>query len=69
MDAVRCLSCGATRWSYRQGTLQQLLAEPCEDCGGPVVRERRRPGAVHSRPFVERRQHQKVPLAARVGGR
>jgi hypothetical protein len=55
MDAVRCLQCGATRWSIRPGTLQLLLAERCEDCGGPVVRERRRPGAQRGAPPAERR--------------
>jgi hypothetical protein len=56
MDAVRCLQCGATRWSFRPGALQRLLSEPCEDCGGPVVRERRHPGHPHATPLVERRQ-------------
>jgi hypothetical protein len=58
MDAVRCLRCGATRWSYRSGTLRHLLREPCEDCGGPVVRERRRPGSLHGALLVERRHHE-----------
>jgi hypothetical protein len=65
MEAVRCLQCGATRWSFRPGTLERLLAEPCEDCGGPVVRERRRPGARHGPPAVERREHDSGLL---VGG-
>jgi hypothetical protein len=56
MDAVRCLSCGATRWSFRPGALRLLLAQPCEACDGPVVRERRRPGAHAARPLVERRE-------------
>ena len=56
MDAVRCLRCGATRWSYRSGALRQLLHEPCEDCGGPVVRERRRPGSLNGALPVERRR-------------
>jgi hypothetical protein len=56
MEAVRCLRCGATRWSYRAGTLRQLLSEPCEDCGGPVVRERRRPGSLRGALPIERRQ-------------
>jgi hypothetical protein len=66
MDAVRCLQCGATRWSIRPGTLQRLLAERCEDCGGPVVRERRRPGAQHGALPVERREHD-APLLSTPG--
>jgi hypothetical protein len=58
MEAVRCLRCGATRWSYLAGTLRRLLTEPCEDCGGPVVRERRRPGSRHAAALVERRHHE-----------
>jgi hypothetical protein len=54
MDAVRCLRCAATRWTFRPGQLARLLAEPCESCGGPVVRERRKPGA--GRPRIERRE-------------
>jgi hypothetical protein len=57
MDAVRCLRCGETRWTFRPGAVTRLLAEPCESCGGPVVRERRKPGATRAaRPRVERRQ-------------
>jgi hypothetical protein len=62
MEAVRCLRCGATRWSYRSGTLRHLLSEPCEDCGGPVVSERRRPGSRHDAPLVERRHHEEPAL-------
>jgi hypothetical protein len=64
MDAVRCLQCGATRWSFRSGTLGRLLAGPCETCGGTVVRERRRPGARSASsaspaaPLRERREHE-----------
>jgi hypothetical protein len=54
MDAVRCLRCSETRWTFRSGQLARLLAEPCESCGGPVVRERRKPGA--GRPRIERRE-------------
>jgi hypothetical protein len=61
VDAVRCLDCGSTRWSFLAGTLQRLLSEPCEDCGGPVVRERRRPGAEHTMPLVERREREREP--------
>jgi hypothetical protein len=57
MDAVRCLRCGETRWSFRSGTLQRLLAEPCESCTGDVVRERRRPGTQHTALLRERREH------------
>jgi hypothetical protein len=50
--------------------LQRLLAEPCEDCGGPVVRERRRPGAEHAAPLIERREREAAfssrPPATRV---
>jgi hypothetical protein len=57
MDAVRCLRCGETRWTFRPASLARLLAEPCESCGGPVTRERRKPGAARgARPRVERRQ-------------
>jgi hypothetical protein len=62
MEAVRCLRCGATRWSYRPGTLHHLLTEPCEDCGGPVVRERRRPGSRHDPVLVERRHYEETAL-------
>jgi hypothetical protein len=55
MDAVRCLRCGDTRWTFRPESLERLLSEPCEACGGPVVLERRRPGSGRSRPRVERR--------------
>ena len=65
MDAVRCLRCGSTRWSYLTGTLQRLLAEPCEECGGPVVRERRRPGAEHAAPDLERREREPALTAPR----
>ena len=27
MDAVRCLSCGETRWTLFSGSLENLLAE------------------------------------------
>ena len=56
MDAVRCLRCGETRWTFRPGQLARLLAEPCESCGGPVVRERRKPGSGRGRPRIERRE-------------
>jgi hypothetical protein len=55
MDAVRCLRCGATRWTLRPGSLEQRLSEPCEACGGPVVKERRRPGARTGALRYERR--------------
>ena len=56
MDAVRCLRCGATRWTFLPGSLGRLLAEPCEACGGRVVLERRKPGSRSLRPLVERRR-------------
>lgn len=56
MDAVRCLRCGATRWTLLPGSLEQRLSEPCEACGGPVVLERRRPGARRGVLRHERRQ-------------
>jgi hypothetical protein len=65
MDAVRCLQCGATRWSFRPGTLQHVLAAPCEACGGPVVRERRRPGSRDVAPHDERRRGADVALGLR----
>jgi hypothetical protein len=36
-------------------TLEHLLDEPCEVCGGATVVERRRPGTGAARPFMERR--------------
>jgi hypothetical protein len=55
MDAVRCLSCGETRWTLFSGTFENLLGEPCQACGGETVVERRRPGTSLRRPPVERR--------------
>jgi len=55
MDAVRCLECGATRWALLGSSLEHLLDEPCEVCGGETVIERRRPGTGAAKPFVERR--------------
>jgi hypothetical protein len=55
MEAVRCLECGATRWALTPVTLEHMLAEPCEVCGGETAVERRRPGSRHRLPFVERR--------------
>jgi hypothetical protein len=36
-------------------TLEHLLDEPCEVCGGETVVERRRPGTGAARPFMEKR--------------
>ena len=36
-------------------SLEHLLGEPCEVCGGETVVERRRPGTGAARPFMERR--------------
>jgi hypothetical protein len=55
VDAVRCLECGATRWTMFGATFEHLLDEPCEVCGGKTVAERRRPGTGAARPFMERR--------------
>lgn len=55
MEAVRCLECGATRWTLFGATFAHLLDEPCEVCGGKTVIERRRPGTGAARPFMERR--------------
>ena len=55
VDAVRCLECGATRWTMFGATLEHLLDEPCEVCGGKTVVERRRPGTGVAKPFMERR--------------
>jgi hypothetical protein len=55
MDAVRCLSCGETRWTLFSGSLARLLGEPCPSCGGELVRERRRPGTSAPEPVIERR--------------
>jgi hypothetical protein len=66
MDAVRCLRCSSTRWTLLPGSLEQRLSEPCEACGGPVVLERRRPGAPQAMPRLERRHADRiatVPLA------
>jgi hypothetical protein len=55
VDAVRCIECGATRWTLSGAKLDDLLDEPCEVCGGRTVAERRRPGTGAARPFMERR--------------
>jgi hypothetical protein len=55
MEAVRCLECGATRWTLSGASLEHLLGEPCEICGGEVTVERRRPGTRVKVPFGERR--------------
>lgn len=55
MDAVRCLECGATRWALTRASLEHMLREPCEMCGGETAVERRRPGTGAAKPFVERR--------------
>ena len=55
VDAVRCLECGATRWTMFGATFEQLLGEPCEVCGGETVVERRRPGTGARKVFLERR--------------
>jgi hypothetical protein len=55
VDAVRCLKCGATRWSLFSGSFERLLSEPCQACGGETVVERRRPGGARRPPLVERR--------------
>jgi hypothetical protein len=36
-------------------SLQHLLGEPCEVCGGETVVERRRPGTGARKVFLERR--------------
>jgi len=56
MQAVRCLDCGATRWTLSGASLEHLLDEPCEMCGGEVAVERRRPGTRATRLVVERRE-------------
>jgi hypothetical protein len=61
MDAVRCLSCGETRWSLSARSYARLLSEPCQACGGETVAERRRPGAALRAPLIERRDRR--PLA------
>ena len=55
VDAVRCLECGATRWTMFGASVEQLLDEPCEVCGGETVVERRRPGTGARKAFLERR--------------
>jgi hypothetical protein len=69
MDAVRCLRCGDTRWTFRPESLERLLAEPCEACGGPVVIERRRPGSNRAMPRVERRHADRRMFLRSVVGR
>jgi hypothetical protein len=61
VDAVRCLECGATRWTMFGTSLAHLLGEPCEVCGGETVVERRRPGTGAARPFMERRDLEEHP--------
>jgi hypothetical protein len=65
VDAVRCLECGATRWTMFGATLEHLLDEPCEVCGGTTVVERRRPGTGARRPLPERRDLEGHPPGAR----
>jgi hypothetical protein len=55
VDAVRCLECGATRWTMFGASFAHLLHEPCEVCGGETVVERRRPGTGARKAFLERR--------------
>jgi hypothetical protein len=69
MDAVRCLDCGGTRWTFLAGSLARLLSEPCETCGGEVVLERRRPGARRARAVVERRQAERSAVTLARAGR
>jgi hypothetical protein len=54
MEAIRCLSCGETRWSLF-GRAKPGAA--CPSCGGATAVERRRPGTQPPRrpPPVERR--------------
>jgi hypothetical protein len=61
VNAVRCLECGATRWTIFGESLEHLLDEPCEVCGGETVAERRRPGTGAARPFMERRDLEAHP--------
>jgi hypothetical protein len=64
MEAVRCLQCGATRWTLSHASLLRLLEESCEACGGgPTVLERRRPGASPRGPLIERRHSEDEPVA------
>jgi hypothetical protein len=65
MEAVRCMQCGGTRWSLLPGSLNHLLDEPCDLCGGQHVIERRRPGAGPERLDVERRR---AAIADRIAG-
>jgi hypothetical protein len=61
MDAVRCVQCGATRWALTGVTLEHMLGQPCELCGGKTTVERRHPGTGASRPFNERRDLEQHP--------
>ena len=65
MEAVRCRQCGETRWSLLAGGAAQLLAAPCELCGGQTEIERRRPGAGPHTLAVERRR---AAMVARIAG-
>ena len=56
MYAVRCLTCGETRWSLFAGSIEHLLLEPCPSCGREMVVERRRPGNFPHTHVVERRE-------------
>jgi hypothetical protein len=67
MDAVRCLRCGETRWTLFRAAAEPLPGRPCELCGGPTVRERRRPGASRRPPVLERRGAQERTGPARLG--
>jgi hypothetical protein len=55
VDAVRCLECGETRYALFGRTLEHMLEQPCQVCGGRTVVERRRPGTSPRTPLVERR--------------
>ena len=65
MDAVRCLECGETRYALFGRTLEHMLEEPCQVCGGETVVERRRPGTSMRTPFVERRDRKPFTPGAR----
>ena len=65
MDAVRCLQCGETRWTLLRVPTQPVAGRPCELCGGPTVRERRRPGASRRPPVLERRGLQDTAAPSR----
>jgi hypothetical protein len=71
MRALRCATCGDTRWSISgfQARPGVIVQQRCELCGGVMVEERRQPnhGPAHLR--FERRSVQQLGFRSRAGQR